>query len=104
MSNKRKLRELDDVVVEMLASNPKDIDKYLKIALEDYEESGDEASLLIALRQVTLAKGGFAELSKKTGLTRNSLYKTLSAMGNPKIKTLKTILNALGYTFKFQHI
>ena len=103
-NNKRKLRDLDDVVNEMLQSEEGRADSFLELALEEYEKDGDEGALLIALRQVARAKGGVAKLAKKTGLSRESLYKTLSPFGNPKLKTLRIILNALGYTFKFQHV
>lgn len=70
----------------------KDIATYLNAALED----GDPAVLLAALRNVAQAKGGMAALAKAAGVSRESLYRTLSRKGNPKIETLTTLLRALG--------
>jgi len=39
---------------------------------------------------------GMSKLSKKTGLTRTTLYNILSEKGNPELKTLAKILDALG--------
>ncbi len=90
---------LDELVVARLKKNPKRTESFLNRALKEYQEDGDEKALFIALKQVALAKGGFNELSKKTGLSRESLYKTLSINGNPKFQTVKIILNNLGYAF-----
>ena len=55
----------------------------------------NEKELLVALREEAKAQGGIATLSKKTGLTRNSLYKSLSAKGDPKWSTLCAVISAL---------
>jgi probable addiction module antidote protein len=71
---------------------PKDIVAYLNAALEDDEP----AVLLEALRNVALAKGGMAALVQAAGVSRESLYRTLSRRGNPKIDTIMELLRALG--------
>ena len=38
--NKKNLRELDDVVIEMLQSEEGRADSYLELALEEYEKDG----------------------------------------------------------------
>src|SRR5712691_3056062 len=70
----------------------KDIVAYLNAALED----GDTAVLLEVLRNVAQAKGGVGALAKAAGVSRESLYRTLSRRGNPKIETLMELLRALG--------
>jgi probable addiction module antidote protein len=70
----------------------KDIVAYLNAALED----GEPAVLLEALRNVAQAKGGMGALAKAAGVSRESLYRTLSRSGNPKIETIMALLNALG--------
>ena len=70
----------------------KAIAAYLDAALED----GDPAVLLLALREVAKAKGGVAALAKEADVSRESLYRTLSAHGNPKLETLSALLEALG--------
>lgn len=62
-----KIRTLDEIIQEEL----KDEESrwlYLKYALEDYFESGDEVVLLLAIRQVVRAGIGYAILSEKTGV------------------------------------
>jgi probable addiction module antidote protein len=70
----------------------KDIVAYLNVALED----GEPAVLLEALRNVAQAKGGMGALAKAAGVSGESLYRTLSRRGNPKIETIMALLNALG--------
>ena len=65
---------------------------YLQAALED----GEPAVLLVALRRIADARGGMAKLAQATGLTREALYRTLSAAGNPRLTSLAAILAATG--------
>lgn len=73
---------------------PEDIAAYLEAAMEDE----DERVLLLALRNAATAIGGMSELSRRTGLSRETLYRTLSEDGNPKFSTLRAILKAFGLT------
>jgi probable addiction module antidote protein len=66
--------------------------EYLNAASEDE----DPASYLTALRMVVEARGGVASVAEKTHLSRETLYRTLSARGNPTIKTLTAVLKATG--------
>ena len=65
---------------------------YLNAALED----GEPAVLLEALRNVAQARGGIGTLAKTAGVSRESLYRTLSRRGNPKIDTVMALLRAMG--------
>jgi len=65
---------------------------YLQSALED----GEPAVLLLALRRIAEARGGMAKLARATGLTREALYRMLSAAGNPRLTSLAAILGATG--------
>jgi len=87
----------DDWVADLLKSEPNGVDEYLKIAFEEFIKDGNEKALLITLRQIAKAKGGFQMLAEKTGIKRESLYRSLSENGNPRLKTLTAILSALGY-------
>ena len=68
---------------------------YIEAMLED----GDSSAVPRALRTVADASGGMAALAKKTGLSRETLYRTLSDRGNPRLDTLIAILNAFGLRF-----
>jgi len=72
--------------------------EYLNAALEDEEPD----VFLLALRDVVQARGGFAELARKTGLNREQLYRTLSGRGNPRLHSLETILQSLGLQLAIQ--
>ena len=59
---------------------------YLEAALED----GDSQLVAVVLGDIARAKG-MAQLARDTGLGRESLDKALSAEGNPKFATVRTI-------------
>ena len=73
--------------------NPREAEEYLNAALEE----DDPELFLLALRNVTEAQGGVAQLARKTKLNRESLYKMLSERGNPELRSLDTLLHALGF-------
>ena len=90
-------RTLRDVTVESFQKHPKEIEIYLKIALEEYEKDHNTKAFLLSLRIVADATGGIAKLAKKTNLNRENLYRALSARGNPRFSTIDAILHALGF-------
>ena len=47
----------------------------------------------VALRTVAEAMGGMTALAARTGLNRETLYRTLSEKGNPRLDTLTAILS-----------
>ena len=81
----------DDWLMEKL-QNAEFAAEYLNAASED----DDPQSYLTALRQVVEARGGIAAVADKTSLSKETLYRTLSAQGNPTIKTQMAVLNAVG--------
>ena len=81
---------------ELIAALRKDSEfaaEYLKAAMEDSEEP---KVLLIALRQLAEARGGIAKVAKAAGIERESLYRALSAKGNPRLSTLLAVTKAVG--------
>ncbi|MFO1506089.1 MAG: addiction module antidote protein [Lysobacterales bacterium] len=77
-----------------------DIAGYLEAMLAD----GDARVMPIALRTVSDAVGGMAALAKQTGLSRETLYRTLSERGNPRLDTLRVILDAFGLRLSVQPV
>lgn len=63
---------------------------------------GDARAVPVALRTVAEAVGGMAVLARKTGLSRETLYRTLSTRGNPRLDTLAVILAAFGLRLTVQ--
>ena len=68
-----------------------DLAGFLAEAISD----GDHRALPIALRAAADVLG-MAELARRTGLSRETLYRTLSDKGNPRLDTLGAILGAFG--------
>ncbi len=70
---------------------------YLSKCLED-----DEATFLVALRDVAEAHGGIRELAKKTHLNREHLFRMLSKSGNPHLHSLRQLVGAVGLKLTLQ--
>jgi probable addiction module antidote protein len=71
--------------------SPEMIHKYLKAAFEE----GNSELLMVAIGNVAKAKG-MSEIAKETNLSRQNLYKALSANSSPKFETVKKVIEALG--------
>ncbi|MDZ4658049.1 MAG: putative addiction module antidote protein [Bythopirellula sp.] len=82
----------DEAMVRDLKADPVFAAEYLKAALEDSDEP---QVLLIALRHLAEAKGGIAKVAKQAGIERESLYRALSAKGNPRLSTLVAVTKAM---------
>jgi probable addiction module antidote protein len=65
---------------------------YLEVVLED----GNQAAIMLALRQVAQAQGGLARIARKANLTREATYKMLSKSGNPELRSFSAVLKATG--------
>jgi probable addiction module antidote protein len=74
--------------------DPKEAAEYLNAALEE----GSPEVFLLALKDVAEALGGgMSKLARKTRLNRENLYRMLSEKGNPELRSMGTLLNALGF-------
>ncbi len=82
----------DEAIVRRLRKDPKFAVEYLRSALEDEDEP---RVLLIALRHLAQAQG-IAKVAKSAGIERESLYRALSARGNPRLSTLVAVTRAIG--------
>lgn len=69
-----------------------DIAAYLQAAIED----GDPALLAAALGDIARARG-MTQLARDTGLSRESLYKSLSGERAPSSDTLFKVIHAMGF-------
>ena len=70
--------------------------KVAALYLEECLRDGDMALFTAALKHVAEAQGGMANLAKTTRLSRETLYRTLSDEGNPRLDTLAKLLAAMG--------
>ena len=72
---------------------PEEMAAYLDAWLE--EAPDDVGGLAQALGDIARAKG-MTQVAKETGLSRESLYRALSADGNPSFATVLKVTKALG--------
>lgn len=77
--------------------NEEDMAEYFRQVLED----NDPAELAAALGAIARARG-MAQLAKDTGLSRESLYKSLSGERAPSSDTLFKVIRALGFKLTIQ--
>jgi len=72
-------------------TNPEEIRAFL----QEVATTGDESDFIHALNTAARAMG-MTEVAKKAGVTRASLYKSLSEKGSPKFSTISKVTKALG--------
>ena len=76
-----------------------DMQLYLEACIE---ESGDDPSFIIHALGVIARAKNMSQLARDTGLTREGLYKALSAEGNPSFSTVSKVAKALGLKLSVQ--
>lgn len=74
-----------------------DIVAYLDEAMQE----NDPAHIARALGDVARSEG-MTEISRRSGLARQALYKALSAEGNPTLETVTAIIQSLGLRLSVQ--
>ena len=72
---------------------PQEMAAYLEACIE--EANGDAAFVAKALGNIARAKG-MTEIARETGLSRESLYKSLSGERSPSFETVLKVIAALG--------
>jgi probable addiction module antidote protein len=82
--------------VEQLRKDPEFAIEYLKGALESLTDPEDRGVSLIMLRALAEAYGGLGAVAAQAGISRESLYRSLSPKGNPTLKTLIAVINTMG--------
>ncbi len=87
-----KHRVHDDAMAEAYQKDPAYALELLNSVLAD----GDQAELLLVLRQLAKAFGGVQAIADKAQLNPTQIYRTLSADGNPALSSFRAILDAMG--------
>jgi probable addiction module antidote protein len=87
-----KLKTTPFVISDYLTT-PKQRAGFLAAVIE--ESNGDAYMISKALGHIAKSEG-MAKVAKKSGLSRESLYKTLSGNRNPSFGTLFKVMTALG--------
>jgi len=70
--------------------------EYLRAAMSTLDDPDDRGAGLLALRTVAEAYGGLGLVAAEAGISREALYRALSAKGNPTLKTLLAVLKTVG--------
>jgi probable addiction module antidote protein len=91
-------RAHDDAMAEFFREDPAFTTQYLNDILKE----GEQADLLIALRQIAKAFGGIPAIAEKVRLNPTQLYRTLSPEGNPELRSLTVILKAMNMRLAVQ--
>lgn len=90
--NARKTKTTPFDVVDYLRT-PGDMAAYLEAWLD--EAPDDASGIARALGDIARAKG-MGQVAKQAGVSRESLYRALSAKGNPSLATVLKVTKALG--------
>jgi probable addiction module antidote protein len=70
-----------------------DISEYFEACLR---EGGDDPAYIAHALGVIARARGMAQVARDTGISREGLYKALSAEGNPSFGTILKVVKALG--------
>jgi len=90
-AQKLKVRDLPQFDVVDYLKTDKDIAEYLTAVLED----GDPRLFVAAIGDIARAKG-MMDVSKKSGVTREALYRALKIGAQPRFETVAKVIHALG--------
>lgn len=93
-----KSRSHDDAMAELYRNDPALALEVINGILTD----GDQAELLVVLRQMAQAFGGMQAVAELAHLNPTQLYRTLSPKGNPALNSLTAILKAMGMRLAVQ--
>ena len=81
----------DEATAKSFRNDPSFAAEYLNSVLEN----GDQQEIMVALRRLADAFG-MKEIADAAGLNSKTLYRTLSPAGNPQLRSLQSILGAMG--------
>lgn len=82
--------------IEMLRGDRKMGIECARLAIDGLNNPEERGGSLLMLRALAEAYGGLGAVAAKAGISRESLYRSLSPKGNPTLKTLVAVLNTLG--------
>lgn len=96
MNDAKGCRTYDEWELEALQNDKALGIEYLKVTLEAMRHPDEMPAALLALRSLADAYGGVGAVAASAGLSREALYRSLSEHGNPTMRTLFSVLDALG--------
>jgi len=78
-----------------------DVAAYMEAAME---EAGDDPGFIAQALGTVARSGNLSELARRVGMSREGLYKGLSAEGNPSFATIIKVAHALGLRIHFESV
>ncbi|WP_194288367.1 addiction module antidote protein [Ornithinimicrobium faecis] len=78
-----------------------DVAAYLEAVLENAE---DDPKVIAAALGAIARSRNLSEIARQAGMSREGLYKALSADGNPTLATVVKVAHALGLRLHFEAI
>lgn len=85
-----------EIEVKQLQRSRKLAFECARLAVYSLNEAETRGAGLLMLRAIAEAYGGLGAVAAKAGISRESLYRSLSPRGNPTLKTLVAVLNTMG--------
>jgi probable addiction module antidote protein len=90
----------DDAMAELYSDDPEFAVAMLNAILLD----GDQAELMVMMRQMAKAFGGVQSVAEKAHLNATQIYRTLSPDGNPVLSSFTAILGAMNMQLAVQAV
>ncbi len=90
----------DESMAELYREDPDFAIATLNAILQD----GDQAELMVVLRQLAKAFGGVQTIAEKAHLNSTQIYRTLSPDGNPALSSFTAILGAMNMRLAVQAV
>jgi probable addiction module antidote protein len=78
-----------------------DVAAYLKAAID---EAGDDPALIAQALGTIARSGNLSELARRVGMSREGLYRALSAEGNPSFATIFEVARAIRLRIHFESV
>ena len=80
-------------------SSFEDVTAYLEAVLDDAD---DDPKVIVAALGAIARSRNFSQIAREAGMSREGLYKALSADGNPSLATVMKVAHALGLRLHFE--
>jgi probable addiction module antidote protein len=90
----------DESMAQLYREEPELAVATLNAILQD----GDQAELMVMLRQLAKAFGGLQSVADKAQLNPTQIYRTLSPDGNPALSSFTAILGAMNMRLAVQAV
>lgn len=78
-----------------------DVTAYLEAIID---ESHDDPTVIARALGSIARSRNFSQIARQAGMSREGLYKALSAEGNPSLATVINVSHALGLRLRFESI